>query len=217
MGRYKDIQDKVLLNRFREAQRTDVKAWINAEYAYLWNENDLSFQHVTAMDPTLGQLTVTAGDNTPTLPTELADVEGLYDDQGSALVPLEPEMFERTYRGLTSRSQPVHFMVVNRTLYLGPTPADNATFTIGYKRILSHLDNGGAIVNGAMSADTDQPMWTVDHDEVLVAGARVRGKKRAQDPTWQADLEERDELLAALLVAFSPSNLAKPVYPRDPL
>lgn len=215
-GRYSGIQDRVILNRFREAQRGEVKKWVDAEYAYLWNFNDFSFKHVTAME-SASALTVTASDNTPTLPTDFADAEGLYNDRGDPLDPLEPEAFERFYRGLTSTGEPAHYTVVNRTLYLGPTPSRSATYNLAYRRKLAHLLANGTVTAGPMSNDDDQPMWTSDHDEILVSGARMRGKIRAQDPTWQADEQERDAALAALLIDFAPSNVAKPTYARDPL
>lgn len=218
--RFKDIQDAVIANRFKEPERNPhVMRWITSEYAWLWHTNDLTFKQVTAMDPVDGVLAITANDQTPTMPAAFAEVtEGIYDENGTPLEPLSSDDFAAMYRGVTSTGPPTHYTVVNRQIYLGPAPWKTVSFSIGFRRKLAHLSGAGAVVAGPMTADDDQPMWTeVDHDEILIVGARIRGKKRAQDPTWMADQAERDDLLDALLADYATGGLVKAHYPRDPL
>lgn len=217
---FKAIVDAVLLNRFTENDRGEAQRWVTAEYQTIWNDNDFGFKHVSAMDPAYGTLAIVANQRTPAMPATFAELEELLDDRGTVLEPLSPQQFSRFYRGLTNTGRPECFTVVNRQIYLGPTPAAAATFFIGYRRLLSYLDttNGNAVVAGNMAADTDAPMWYPSgSSEVLIAGGRARGKRRRQDPTATADALERDELLDALIADFAPDNSAKAEYPRDRL
>lgn len=218
MSRFKDMQDNVLANRFREGDRNQAKRWINVEYGYVWNENDLSFKHVSPFD-TDGVLTVEAGVQDPTMPAAFAELESpLLDENGNEIVALEPDVFARLYRGVTDLGSPIHYTVIRRQIYLGPAPEADATYTLGYRRLLCHLNGAGAVVAGPMSDNDDQPMWHEEgHDEVLVAGARARGKRRAQDPTWQADDAERDALMDVLLSDYGIDTVVKATFPRDPL
>lgn len=219
-NRFKDIQDAVIFNRFKEPERNPhVMRWITSEYAWLWHTNDLSFKQVSAMDAVNGLLPVVMNVQAPVMPAAFAEVtEGIYDEAGVPLEPKSSDEFATMYRGVTSTGPPRHYTIVNRQIYLGPTPWKTVTFTIGFRRKLAHLNGAGAVVAGPMVLDDDQPLWLeVDHDELLIAGARSRGKKRAQDPTWMADAAERDELLEGLIGDYDIGGLVKAHYPRDPL
>ncbi len=216
------IVNAVLANRFKPTDIGQAQRWVRAEYQYIWNAYDWSFKHVSAFD-TAAQLTIEAGNNTPSLPADFADLAELYDDTGELLEPLTSSRFGERYRGDAingRRGSPEAYTIVGRTLYLGPTPDRDATFSLGYTRILSHIATsaGNSIVAGNMSDDSDAPLWYPSgSSEALIAGARARGKKRAQDATWQADTAERDELLDALLADFAPAATTKAEYGRDPL
>lgn len=198
-----ELQDAVIHGRFNTNLRTQIKRWITSEHEFVWNFAEWTFKRVTALEAD-AELAVTASDRTPTMPSAFAESLGLLNDAGDPLEFLAPPVFERWYTNPdASEGPPQHFTVVNRRLYLGPTPSDSATFYLPHRRTEFHLDVNGDVMAGAMSVDTDTPAWGDAHAEVLIAGARARGKKRQQDPTWQADEDERDRLLISMLADFS--------------
>lgn len=207
----------MLFNRFKESMRTPhVKRFITSEYAYIWHRHDWIFKRVSALD-SAANVSVTAGDSTPALPAAFGEALELLNHNGDPIMQLDPPTFEARYRDPgASRGEPEAFTVSNRVLYLGPTPSTARTFYLAHKRILCHLADGTTVTAGKMDSNADTPLWSEEHHEVLIAGARARGKKREQDPTWQADEAERDELLTVMmgdLIAPSVGSYAA----RDPL
>ena len=213
---YQELQDAVIFNRFKEPMRTPhVKRWITSEYAYIWGVADWIFKRVSAFE-TGAELTITAGDNTPTMPAAFAEAIGLLNHNGDPLTQLDPRTFEASYRDPgASRGEPEAFTVVNRIIYLGPTPSTARTFYLPHKRTLCHKADGTTVTAGKMDSNADTPLWGEEHHEVLIAGARARGKKREQDPTWQADEDERDALLSVMMGDPIANNVGS--YGRDSL
>ncbi|MCR4339996.1 MAG: hypothetical protein NUW01_08930 [Gemmatimonadaceae bacterium] len=214
---FEELQDAVLFNRFKESMRTPhVKRWLTSEYSYVWHAADWQFKRVTAFE-TGAELTVTAGDNTPTMPAAFAETISLLNHNGDPLLQLDPRVFEANYRNPSAgRGEPEAFTVVNRQVYLAPTPLTARTFYLAHRRLLCHKADGSTVTSGKMNSNADTTMWGEDHDEVLVAGARARGKKREQDPTWQADEAERDQLLTLMIGDLVAANVGS-AYGRDTL
>jgi hypothetical protein len=209
---YVELVDAVLGTRFNSGQRPQAKQWLKQRYSDVWAAATWPFKIV---GPT--NLTVTAADDTPTLPLDLLRPIAIWDDQGNRLVYLEPETFWHDNEGSTATGTPSSYTWVNGVVHLAPTPSATLTFTIAYRRRLSHKNAAGAVVVGPMSLDTDEPIW--DEEEYdhgfLIDGAYSLGLTRENDPSadgaeghFQAGLigmlSELTDPVAALQFAADP-------------
>jgi hypothetical protein len=191
---FKNLQDEVMLQRFTgELNRASVKSWLNVRYTAIWNAADWYFKHVRNK-----ALVISASDPTPTMPSDFAESEGLYDQDGSPLIYVTPRDFDETALGVVSSGTPYAYTVVDREIWLYPTPPA-ATFKQSYRRRLCHIDGpSGLVAAGIMVDDSDQPLWGAEFDYLLVLDAQMLGMQLQNDPTW-ADLKPaRDELLESL-------------------
>src|SRR2546423_10183619 len=133
---FRQLQDEVIALRFTgdESRRASVKSWINLSYAAIWAMHDWHFKHVKGVN-----MSVTAGDNTPTVPSDFAKAEGLYDANGNRITFLDEATFNDSYLDPRVGSGLVaEYSVIDRELWLGPTPSSSSTFTLSYERRLAH-------------------------------------------------------------------------------
>jgi len=193
---FKQLQDEVILRRFNENYRASIKSWLNTRYSAIWALDDWHFKHVKG-----AALAVTAGDASPTMPSDFGKSEGLYDQRGDRLRFLAPNNWRDRYLDPTVSAidPPYDYTVVAREIWLGPAPSVSRTFTLAYERRLSHVDSGtGLAAAGVMVNDGDQPIWEAEYDYLLVIDACILGQQMTQDPTWRELVPQRDELLASL-------------------
>lgn len=191
---YKQLQDEVIALRFNESKRASIKSWLNLRYAWVWDQAEWVFKRVP---PTA--LAVANGSRTPAMPTDLADVEQVFDDQGATLEELDPDSWDSAFQWDSSSGRPGYYTTVNRQLYLGPTPNAAYSFKLSYRRRLSHVDSITGITGGIMVEDTDQPIWSAEYDYLLVLEAAMLGMQLEKDDGWAQLKPQRDELLAAMI------------------
>lgn len=169
--------------RFKSTQSVSYKAWINFAGTKLWNLEDWSFRKNTT------SFTVTAGQETATSPTDLGIVLGLWNQYGDKVPYLAPAAFmdshrQNVYSGATG--DPTSFTVVNKTIYLDPTPSStSSSWQIYYDRCWCHKNAGGTYVAGDMTADTDVPAFPDEVHYLLVYGATSLGSVSMNDFTYQ--------------------------------
>lgn len=191
---YKALQDAVLGRRFpASTQRENSKRWLDTAYADVWNALRGESRYWTFEIVFRSTLPVTAGDSTPTLPSDYGDTIALFDESGSELERISPEDFERRFASTTANEAPYAYTVVDRVLHLGPTPSGSVNYTHTYRRRLSHKANGVTVTAGFMDSDTDAPLWD-DHHSVLIPRAMAVGLLELNDPTWeqmQAEFERQ--------------------------
>lgn len=193
---FKALQDEVIALRFDDSRRASVKSWLNTRYAALWALEDWHFKHVKG-----AALAITAGDATPTMPSDFAKSEGLYDHNGDRLTYIDPDVYRDAYLNpnVSAADPPCDYAVIDRELWLGPAPSANRTFTLAYERRLSHIDGpSGLAAAGVMVNDSDQAIWEAEYDYLLVLEAAMFGQQLLNDPTWTMLQPQRDELLEAM-------------------
>jgi hypothetical protein len=185
---YNEIVTHVISARFKEGQRSKVQLWVKRRYAAIWALADWPWKLV---GPT--SLTITAGDNTPTPPSDIGKPRRLYDDDGYPLPLLISESFDDLYlygqlQGSTGKPQAWKWE--NGVITVGPVPDAAYTFKLTYDRRVAHRDLNGTVADGTFSLDSDLPIWdNRDFDYALVPGAIATGLKEENDPTWR-DLED---------------------------
>lgn len=192
---YKNIQDEVIALRFDTSLLSSVKQWINMSYAKIWAEADWVFKHVNA-----ASFSVVGGNNSPTMPADFGEIEGLYDNFGTRIEYLAPDVWRDFYSDPTipSSATSVAYTVVNGQVLLGPTPGSSATYKLAYERRVSYLATGVTLTQGAMSGDTDVPLWPAEYHYALVLDACLIGGNLMDDLGAPAIQAERDALLAAM-------------------
>ena len=190
---YKGLQDECLI-RFDDSRRASIKSWLNLRYSALWALEDWHFKHVKG-----AALTVSASNNRPTMPSDFGKSEGLYDQTGTRLLYLEPADWRDNYLPTPiATGYPEAYTVIDRELWLGPTPSSTVSFTLSYLRRLSHVDGpSGLAAAGVMVNDSDQPIWEAEYDYLLVLDACILGCQLLEFP-WSDLTPQRDELLAAM-------------------
>ncbi len=210
---YLDITNAVFERRFPST--SPVEDWVRAAYADIWQSSDWTFKHVfqeqwyTSTDGTSGG----AATAQPKMPAVFAQVENLYDQNGCELQWFSPDDFAAAYTPAVS-GQPESFTVVNRQIILGPTPAGAYPFLISYRRRLCSRDSSGAVKNGFMSQNEDQPLWD-DHHYLIVLRAKMIGLRDRSDPTADDLQGEYSGLLEAMRAEYtleSPPGLQLPAW-----
>lgn len=195
-----DLVTAILGRRFPSStQTTNARRWLNSAYLQVWSAHPWTFETVS-----LANLAVTVNNRTPTVPTDFADVLDLYDDAGWPLVRMNERDYERAYASgivAAAAGQPAAFTVIDRQILLGPIPQASATYKLSYRRRLSHRDTALAVVAGAMSVDTDYPLWS-DHHAVLIPRAAAIGLAEINDPTWQLQQQEYERQLQLMVLDY---------------
>lgn len=206
---FKQLQDEVIGFRFNETQRESVKRWLNIRVSRIWTMADWPWSRVD-----MASLTINAGDNTPTLPSDLKTPIQMLDELGDEVCELEASEFDYMYRYSQingNQSRPCHFKFTNGVLTLGMTPVSSTSFSLSYRRKIYHLDlrysvdGSPAVVVGPMSADSDTPPWDSDWHQLLVPGAMAYGLKLENDPTWEPLEQEFQNGVQDLMEFYLPS------------
>lgn len=174
------------------------KEYVNAAETEVWNAADWVFKR-----PAPANLAIVGGSRTPTMAADFGKAVRLYDDLGAQLSYLQPDEWERAYLPDTGTGRPCDYTVINRQVYVGPTPNASYTFKLAYKRRYAHLNNVAAVNAGVMSADTDTPLWDSEFHYLLVPLAIVCGARLENDPAPQAYQEQADRLLASMIAELS--------------
>lgn len=201
---YREIQDEILSLRFNEQRRDPCKNWIGFRYGRIWAAAEWPFKKVEPAN-----LTVTVGDDTPTMPVGFRRALALYNELGDLLAPVEPSAFDDAYRvdaanGVTG--VPRDYKIVNQQIVLGPKPSGAYTYTLAYERGPVHFNNVGAVTAGLMSADSDYPIWDASFHYVLVFGAMSTGLRLENDPTWPAIEDEYKMALMEMANEYLPPD-----------
>ena len=168
---FKALQDELVAGptpRFSSAQRDQVKLWLNDRYAELWGLEDWTFRKAVA------DLSVVAGNDQVTEPTDIGIVLSLVRDDGAPVHYVSPDLFYQSHLTTQSASTSDRFTVVNKQIILDPTPGTSATWKLYYDRALTLL-----------SADGDIPAIPAEHHYILVHGATASGSVMVNDFTYQ--------------------------------
>lgn len=191
---FKNLQDEIIALRFDESRRAQVKNWITTAYAKIWDADDWFFKHVQK-----ATLSATIGDATPTMPSDFAKAEALFDATGEQLAYLDPIVWRDSYENQTGTGLPDAYTVIDREIYLGPLPNSNSTLTLSYvRRLVKIAATTGLVAVGNLSVDGDQPIWDAEYDYVLVYEAAIIGGQLLGDTDWQSLVQGRDEIRAAM-------------------
>lgn len=197
---YNSTATHVIQARFKEAQRDKVKLWIRRRYSKLWAMADWPWKVVSG-----ATLTVSAGDATPTPPTDIHRPRSVYDENGWPLTLMTTEAFD-SYGFGQYQNVPHAWKWENGVITLGPTPSISATYSLTYERRIAHRNNSDVITDGSMSLDTDMPVWdNREFDYILVPGAIATGLKEENDPTWQALEDEFGDIFNDMREYYLPS------------
>jgi hypothetical protein len=119
---YKNIQD-MAIKRFKEAQRPDLKQWIQLAYENVWNLERWSFRYGTDL------VTVTANSaDVSNIPGNLGVVEALLRSDGTPLDALQPHEYSERYYGSTIQpGGPEAFTVIGGGIKVGPPSNETKT------------------------------------------------------------------------------------------
>lgn len=200
---YGELQDEVIDLRLKESQRSSVMQWINLRYQFVWGYADWPWKRVGPAD-----LTLTAGDSTPTPPVDFNRPLRLYDHQGSELAWLSPDEFDKEYLYSElsgTRGRPQAFKWVHNQVFVAPVPDAAYTYELVYERKLSHLVSG-AITLGPMDSALDEPIWDSAYHYVLVYGALADGLRLENDPTYPQIEEQFAVGLQSMLDHYLPTQ-----------
>jgi hypothetical protein len=174
--------------------------WLDTAYLWVWNSRDQagapvkwSFQQADQV-----ALVVVGSDSTPVMPSDFGQAGWIMDDQGTELLEMEAEQFDRTFQpgvdtGDTAE-RPYAFKSVNGQVTFGPTPSAGATYTTSYRRRVSHYNAAGSVVGGTFTDDGDYPLWP-DHHLVVVYHAALIGNAMRSNPFAQTFQALRDDAL----------------------
>lgn len=155
------LQALVIKDGFTEADRADVKNWIIARHAWLWDSDEWTFRMGTATVTFTANSQIVAG-----LPTDFRIATALYNQQGSPLTPERDidKFFDdwNTLQNLGS-SGPVAYTVVGTGLLVGPK-GDGTTGLLVYEKS-----------KPALITDLDSTGLPDGYDMTLVHGAKAEG------------------------------------------
>lgn len=183
---YVQIQNAVKADGFAESKRSDIKNWIQARHAWLWDLEEWAFKFAP---PTT--VTFTANTNIVSLGaiTDFHAAVALYDAQGSPVRAIRDhrEFFTLYNTNITQGAgAPEAYTVVNHVLYVGPK-GDGSTGLLVYEKSKPSL-----------SADTDTTGLPDGYDLALVHGAKAEGFKLSNVPMAQAFDDDFNAYLNAM-------------------
>jgi hypothetical protein len=197
-----DIQKAVILARWSPDMLPTIKRWINQRYAWLWSQQEWPFKKNA-----LANLTVTAGDSTPTMPTGVTVVNRIYNQSGTEVFYLTPDQFDDLYTNQPNTGVPANWTMINSQVYLGPTPDGAYTFKIAYESRMTPL-----------VANTDTPLIPSEYHNILITGALSAGMREEGDLKWMQVESEFQMLYDAMVQEFLPPDRGSPrQYGRDDL
>jgi hypothetical protein len=183
------LQAAVMSDRFDEAQRGDVRNWINAAYWDTWSLEEWVFRYATA------DVNVTSGSTAVTgLPSDFGTVRNFQRGDGGVIEWLDPVEWQRRYYNPRSPSVglPQHYTVTNGVVTVGPASTETASdYQLVYEKEFTTLVNDG-----------DLHKLPPGSDFVLVFGAAVLGLQIQNDFTWQFIEQKRQALVDSLKRAY---------------
>lgn len=202
---FKEIQDAVKSDRFREAQRGDIKKWINFRYWWLWHLEEWTFRYAT------DDVTVTAGSDTVTgVAADFLVAHSLQRYDGTPLQYMGPAAFQRAYYDTTNTQSgtPEAYTVIDGTILVGPKSNETSTaYRLLYEREYTDLVN-----------DNDVPALPNGAHFGLVHGGAAEGLKLQNDPTWQAFEQDFNSVITILRRGYLKDQRDRTgSYPADPL
>lgn len=183
---YVQIQNAVKADGFAETKRSDIKNWIQARHAWLWDLEEWAFRRSA---PTT--VTFTANSSTVNLGsiTDFHAAVAMYDAQGESVRGIrDHDEFFRKYNANLAQSSgpPQAYTVVNHVIYIGPK-GDGSTGLLVYEKS-----------KPALSADTDTTGLPEGYDLALVHGAKAEGFKLSNVPMAGAFDDDFNAYLNAL-------------------
>lgn len=206
MATFLEIQTSVMGTRFAEAQRGDVKTWINAVYWQAWHEERWTFRNATET------VTVTANSAAVTgMTADVLRVESLARSNGAGLQYLEPRRFYARYYDATNPpvGPPEAYTNVAGVLSVGPVSNETKTdYWLTYEKAYTKLVN-----------DADVPLLPEgSHEGILVFGATAFGLMTQNDFTWSFFDQKYQASLATLRADYlSDESDDDGSYPADPI
>jgi len=162
-------------DRFKEAQRSDVKNWINYRYGRVWAQEGWTFK--TGVSTT----TLPLSSNTISLSSlGFQRVYGIWDNSyGSYPIDIEALRPEDFYNWTsTSSRSPVEYSVIGGNLVFDAPASSARSITVYGERSWTPL-----------AADGDVPLFPAEFHFALVQGASAEGLRLQNDPTWR-DFED---------------------------
>jgi hypothetical protein len=167
---FKEIQDATISKAFSEADRADVKRWINFRLAWIFDAADWTFTKASV------PVTVTANSQVVTqLPADFAVVMGMWNAEGVPLTPVDDyDDFASAYIGTsnTTTGKPAAFTVLGSQIFVGPTSSEtSANYRLSYEQSATLLVN-----------DSDVPNIPAGYHMALVHGAKAEGFKLSNVP-----------------------------------
>lgn len=175
-----DLLDEILRDRFEAEHRPRALKSLNIRYAHLWAIEDWTWRF-TKVPISVSAGVAFAG----SLPSDFGVPIYVWDDKGAELQYLDTDYFAQAYPPGTPQGPPASWTVIDQQVFLGPTPAINATFQTYYRRRLITLTD-----------ETQVPDIPLEFQLALVHAARAELLAFYNDPTagdmeqqWQMDLE----------------------------
>jgi len=200
---FQDIYTEVLSARFKSSQTASIKRWVNMREAQIWAAAEW---HWKIVGPT--SLAITAADDTPTIAADMSSPLSVYDANGEPLwYYIQADFNDMNLPLIANAIQgtPGSYTWNNLVLTLSPVPDTNYTYTYTYYRKIAHFAAGGAITTGAMSLDSDYPIFDDSWHEILTLGALSTGLKVENDPTWESLEGEYTAMLGSMIDQYLPS------------
>jgi hypothetical protein len=181
---YVQIQNAVLADGFAEGKRSDVKNWIQARHAWLWDLEEWTFRQ--------GSSAVTFTANSQTIagvPSDFRAAIALYDAQGQLIRGYRDhrEFYDR-YNSLAGNGSgvPEAFTVYGGQIIVGPA-GDGSAGLLLYEKS-----------KPALTADGDLTGLPEGYDLALVHGGKAEGFKLSNVPLWQGFDEDFTAFINAM-------------------
>jgi hypothetical protein len=177
---FKTIQDRVITYGFGEADRTNIKGWINVRYSDIVGRRRWSW---LSEQLTLNTVTGQSNYSIATLTTNTFSRHGrLQSTQLTAPDPVFVDMMSmddwaasRNIGDLTTRGVPEFYGLWDGELWFWPVPAAVYSYTWKFYKTYTEL-----------SADGDIPLVPANFSNVLVIGALAEAAQRDRDPELYA-------------------------------
>lgn len=191
----------IIGSRFGTQRSPDAQMWLASAEGWVWDQAEWKFKRVDELTRT-----VTAGDRSLPVPADYGEGLVVANEIGDELTELSPREFTQMYLGgkiALERGAPDAFCIDNGTIRLGPTPDQNRTFYLSYRRQLFHFESDGSTVTaGPMNEDDDYPAFHPvlgKHHMVLVHHAAMIGLADENDPSAITQEQLRDRELQSML------------------
>lgn len=182
--KFVDLQNAVLSDRFKEAQRSDAKNWINHRYGWMWTLEPWTFRTRSSTQTITG--------SSLSAPASLGPIRAVILSDGTRLAYLEPTVFFDRYTAGASASSPEAYTVLGGAVFVGPA----VTGTLGGVTVID--DQQVTLLSG----DNDVPATPQEFHFALVHGGAAEGLKLQNDPTWLAFEQDFQASIAAMRASY---------------